>query len=264
MGEGLARFGWSASGGGCLTNPSSIIGGAVVASVRFVPPAWKQCWAALALTALALWAALAGAAIAWPLALALALIARGGLWRMALDRGEAGPGGLQVGPVEARLLATWLLAMLFLAILALLLTTALLCLTFAVATAGRGFRIDEPASWAGAIRPGGRIVQSFAILAAGIGLVFAAARISLAEPAGVVGGKVQLLAAWPLTRGHALPIAIGNLAVAIAPVAAGAWCLTGARVVAPLVLAAIGAWLWLPMQVGLMAYFFQVLTAPER
>jgi hypothetical protein len=264
VGEGLARPGWNACGGGCLTNPSSIIGGALAASVRFAPRAWKQCWAALALTALALWSAQAGLVIAWPLALAMALIARGGLWRLALDAGRTGPAGLQVGVVEGRLLATSLLAALFLAMLALLLTTALLCLTFAVATAGQGFRIDEPASWAGAIRPGGRIVQSFAILAAGIGLVFAAARISLAEPAGVVRGKVQLLTACPLTRGRALPIAIGNLVVAVAPLAAGAVFLIGAKGSARLALAVSVAWLWLPMQVGLMAYFFQVLPAPER
>lgn len=264
MGEGLARSDRSASGGGCLTNPSSIIGGALAASVRFAPRAWKQCWAALSLVALALWAALAGIAIAWPLALVVALVARGGLWRTALDEGRAGPGGLQVGALEGRLLTTWLLAALFLAILAVLLATALLCLTLAVAMAGQGFRIGEPASWAGAIRPGGRIVQSLAIVAAGIGLVFAAARISLAEPAGVIRGKVQLLAAWPLTRGRTLPIAIGNLAVAVAPVAAGAWFLTGGKTAAALALAVVGAWLWLPMQVGLMAYFFRVLPAPER
>lgn len=237
---------------------------ALEAAAAFALRAWRSCWAALALGALAAGAALYGVGVAWAAAIALGLIARGGLWRLALAHGRPGLGGLQGGMVELRLLSTALLASVFLATLALLLITALLCLTFALATTGPGFDVSRPESWAGAIPPAGRVVLTAAIAACGLGLIFAAARISLAEPAGVARSRVQLLAAWPLTRGRALPIIVGNLILAVPPLAAVALYWTQLRAVAPACLAVIGVGLWLPLQVGLMTYLFQGSPGPER
>ncbi|HEY2481902.1 MAG TPA: hypothetical protein VGI30_06870 [Caulobacteraceae bacterium] len=167
--------------------------------------------------------------VAWLLlTLLLGLVARGALWRLALAKGSPGPGGLQIGMVEVRLAAAWALTIVFLTILGLLLVTGLLCLVYAIASAGRGFDPANAATWAGAVDNQGRLVTGAGMIAGAAALVWAAIRISLAEAASVAKGKVQVLSAWPLTRGRAAAIAFGNLCLAAMP--AGAFLLTPARI----------------------------------
>lgn len=203
---------------------------------------------------------------AWLLAVVLALIARGVLWRLALGQGRRGPGGLQLGAIELRLAAVWLLSAVFLAILALLLFVALLCFAYAVASTGKGFDPAEIATWAPAVDARGRLAMTaLAVIGAGA-LVWAAARISLAEPASLSRGKVQVLSAWPLTRGKLSMILAGNaliatpfVAFAIPASSLSRGVLAGVPSVAAAVLV-VGV--WLPMNVGLMAYVHESCTSP--
>jgi hypothetical protein len=238
-----------------LPGVSFVIGG-VVAAARFLPVAWRASWAALALAGVAVALALAGGGGGWWLAAApLALITRGGLWRLALGEGRAGPGGLQWGRIETRLAAAWALTALFFAILGMLLLVVLLCCAYAAASAGRGFDPAQVATWTPAIDGRGRVLLGAVAAAGGGAMVWAALRTSLAEAASVARGKVQVLAAWPLTRGRTLGLLAAHLAIAAPAILAALprpagppswpWAIFEAAAIAGL---------WLPMNVGLMAY----------
>jgi hypothetical protein len=251
--------------------------GAVIAAVRFAPIAWRGAWGALLLTAAATAAALAaivgahriGPAHLWLLAaFRLSLVARGALWRLALQLGRPGPGGLQVGAVEGRLAAVSALTCVFLAILILLLFVGLLCLAYAASSAGRGFDPANVTTWGKAVDARGRLVVSVGTMAGSGAIVLAAIRISLAEAASVAGGRVQVMSTWGLTRGRLVAIAGGNLLFAI-PLAAtflamqaGIATNAGAMVwsvTCGVVLAGVS----LPMHVGLMAYVYGRRAAPR-
>lgn len=233
-----------------------MIFGGLSAAARFLPRAWRACWASLILTSAAFAIALAGDwPLAWIAALALALVARGGLWRLASGQGRPGPCGLQFGAIEIRLAAVWALTVLFLSFLGLIAFVVLLCGAYAAASAGRGFNPTMVATWAPAIVGGGQVMLGAMAFLCILGLVFGAGRISLAEAASVDRDKVQVLSSFALTRGRTLPLVIANLVLA-APAIALALGLRGQ----------IGAWtaglaiggLWLPMSVGLMAYAYDV------
>ncbi len=174
-----------------------MLSGAVVAAVRFAPVAWRGAWAALLLTAGATAAVLAaivggqgiGPVLLWLLvAFSASLVARGALWRLALQHGHLGPGGLQVGAVEGRLAAVSVLTGVLLAILIVLLFVGLLCLAYAAASAGRGFDPANVATWGSAVDSRGRVVMSVATMAGAGAIVLAAVRISLADAVCVAGG----------------------------------------------------------------------------
>jgi hypothetical protein len=252
-----------------------MLSGAVVAAVRFAPIAWRGAWAALSLTAVATAAALTAIAGArgivpaplWLLtAFASCLVARGALWRLALQHERPGPGGVQFGAVEGRLAAVASLTCAFLAILIALLFVALLCLAYAAASAGRGFDAANVATWGKAVDARGRLMVSVATIAGAGAIILAAVRVSLAEAASVADGKVRVLSTWGLTRGRLAVIAGGNLLFAIPPAVALlampadvaraglAWSLTGGVVLAGV---------WLPMHVGLMAYVYGRRATPR-
>ena len=241
----------------------SFVFGGVVAAARFLPVAWRASWAALVLAGVAVALALAGGG-GWWLAMALlALIARGGLWRLALGVGQPGPGGLQWGRIEGWLAAVWALTALFLAILGMLLLVVLLCCAYAAASAGRGFDPAQVVTWASAIDGRGRVLLGVVSAIGGGALTWAALRTSLAEAASVARDRVQVLAAWPLTRGRTLGLLAANLAIAAPAI--------GAVLVRPagpsswpwaLLAAAAVVGLWLPMNVGLMAYFYRRSATP--
>lgn len=144
--------------------------------------------------------------LAWIAALALALIARGGLWRLAMGQGRPGPGGLQFGAIEIRLAAVWALIVLFLSVLGLIAFVVLLCGAYAAASAGKGFNPTMVATWAPAIVGGGRLMLGAIAFLSILGLVFGAGRISLAEAASLDRGKVQVLSSFAMTRDRALPL----------------------------------------------------------
>ena len=248
---------------------------AISATVRFLPAAWRGAWAALLLATAGTAGSVralsggetAGAAAAWMLTtVALAVVARAALWRLALTTGRPRRGGLQFGAVEGRIAAVWVLSLLFLTIVGLLLLTGLLCLVYAVASAGPGFNSASASTWAPAVDGRGRIIIAAAMLAGTAALAWAALRISLAEAASVAEGKVQVLSAWRLTRGRVATIAAGNLV--LAALTAGALLIVpagrgGADWFRPLVYGIVVAGAWLPLQVGLMAYAYERHAAPE-
>ncbi|HXV01041.1 MAG TPA: hypothetical protein VG166_11130 [Caulobacteraceae bacterium] len=188
------------------------------------------------------------------------LISRAVLWRRVL-------GGVdeRLPASVARLAAAWLLGGLFLAMLLLLLLVTLLACAYAVASAGPGFDAKNVATWANAIQGRGRWPLGAAALAGCAGLIFAAGRISLAEPASLAEGRIQVLSTWALSRRTWPAILIGNAVIA-APGAA--LFLTGPAT--PLwrgLQGVILAGVWLPMNVGLMAYVFErsgAQTKPDR
>jgi hypothetical protein len=252
-----------------------VLASAISATVRFLSTAWRGAWAALLLTAAGTAGSVraisggetAGAAAVWVLStVALAVVARGALWRLALTTGRPGRGGLQFGAVEGRIAAVWVLSLLFLMIVGLLLLTGLLCLVYAVASAGRGFDPANASTWAPAVDGPGRILIGAAMLAGTATLAWMALRISLAEAASVADGKVQVLSAWRRTRGRMATIAAGNLILAalttgallIVPAGGG-----GADWLRALVYGIVVAGAWLPLQVGLMAYAYERHAAPE-
>ncbi|HEY5288722.1 MAG TPA: hypothetical protein VIJ59_01685 [Caulobacteraceae bacterium] len=236
-----------------------IIGG-LGAAARFLPLAWRASWAMLALTAVATGLALGQAPVWWLAAAVLAIVTRGGLWRLALDLGRPGPSGYQLSAIEARLAAVWALSGLFLAILAMLTLVVLLCCAYAAASAGLGFNGAEVATWTPAIQGGGRVLLGAAGALGAAGMVYAAARISLAEAASVAREKVQVLSAWTLTRRRAFGLAVANLAVAAPAIVL--WLARGAGWPWLVAESFVIVWLWLPMSIGLMAYAYQAAEKP--
>ena len=259
-----------------------LIVGGVGPAVRLLALAWREAWAALIAAAATIGAVLTArsldAAPAWRaawlgVALLAALIAQGALYRLALARPGVGPGGLQWRRTETRLLAVWLLTAIFLFILGLLLFTALIASAYAVASAGAGFVAAEPATWAMAVDGRGRLVLGAVGVVGAAALAWAALRLCLASAASVARGRVQVLSAWPLTSrcawrlGLTLALVgappaallatlffVGNAAAAAPPIAAGAVGLAQGLVVAGL---------WLPMNVGLMAYLYRRLDLAQ-
>jgi hypothetical protein len=96
-------------------------------------------------------------------------------------------------------------------------------------------------------------------------------RVSLAAPATVHSGRVQVLASWPLTRRRVMSILAAAFITLVAP-GVLIWGLLFARrasagsvslaLDAALGLAAAG--LWLPLTVGLMNYLYADVELPER
>lgn len=248
---------------------------AIGAAARFLPTAWRRAWAILALTAGAVVLTVTSVGQSgWstPTCLfavaGLGLMTRGALWRLASNQGQPGPGGFQLGAVEARLAAVWALSSLFLAILLLLLLVVLLCCAYAAASAGRGFDPASVSTWAKAIDARGRFVLTGATVLGVAWFAYAAVRISLAEAASVAHAKVEVLSTWRLSRGHELMIVAGNFVIAGVPALVLFAALANTATGAPAVLWATACGLilagaWLPMNVGLMAYVFGRCDAPR-
>jgi hypothetical protein len=253
-----------------------LIGGGLGASARFALAAWRGAWAALTLAAAVFTgtlAAAAGARLVLPLAvwfaaaILVALIVRSALWRLAFDQERRGPAGLQFGEVELRIAAAWALSLVFLAVLALLLFVIVLCSAYAAASAGHGFDPANVTTWAPAVDDRGRAMVGAVASVGGAAVIFAAARISLAEAATVARGKIQVLSVWALTRGRVIAILAANALIAVPAAAAffamgpflnssssALWCVVGG-----VTLAAV----WLPMSVGLMAYVLETCAAQK-
>jgi hypothetical protein len=126
------------------------------------------------------------------------------------------------------------------------------------------------ATWAGAVEDRGRVVVAVVSLACAGSLTWAFARISLAAPASVRRGRVQVLSTWPLTKGRVWPMAAAGLVVMAAPTLlivglarAGALAGPAAAAVAFAAAAAVAAGLWLPLNVGLATYLYSRLEFAE-
>ena len=276
-----------------MTGSISVTEGAV-AAFGFLGRSWLRVAAALALTGL-----LGGAAAialvhrefarAWMLGLAYLLavaMAQGGLFRIAhVERHpddqhhSIGLGGLQWGGVEWRLLGVTLLrAGLFSLLGALVLTLlAAVYVGLAAAEAGPGLPVADPSRWRHTLDPLGWTVMAGLSLAGVAGLGWIGLRLYLALPATVARSQVQLLSAWPLTRGHVWRI-LGGVVLVTLPVAAGVgvaarigrgmlaltpWSDDRMTTGAVSLICCLGqSFLLLPLGVGLMSYLYDRL-GPE-
>ena len=255
---------------------TGLIAAGVAAAYRNLVPAWRGAWASLLFCGLTwgLWRASmmqtprAPSALAWfGLTAVAGLMAKGAVFRLALGRGPVGPGGLQLGRVELRLILVGLLTAAFLGILGLLYFVVLICTGYAVASSGPGFDLAQVATWSPAIVGNGRIAFGVVAASGAAAMVWAATRISLAAAVTVASGKLAVLSTWPLTRGRVVPIVIAALATAALPLAAlalssivlrgldapGAYA---ARVALGVVLAGV----WVPLSIGLAAYLYRRLA----
>jgi hypothetical protein len=241
----------------------------VRAAWSFLLPAWRRGGLSLVLASGLVGLALAHGRSVWTGLAALAVLnAAAALLPLALGESQ-GPGLLARGASILRLAGMAALSALFLFILGLLAFVLILCFAYAAAASGHGFVGSEIATWAPAVDDRGRVVVTTVALACALGLAWAALRISLAAPATVATGKVQVLAAWPLTRGKVLSLAAGFAAVS-GPPAILALSLEAARAASgagplPLALAeglVIGA-LWLPLKLGLMGYLYGAVKRPQ-
>ncbi len=242
---------------------------ALRSAASFLGLAWRRAWLAMVLTAAASEAALATrgqpAGGVWLATVAAAVIvASGALWRLGLERSGTGPGGLQAGRVELRLIAVTGLSVLFLMVLATLALFVLIAFAYAAASAGRGFVASDIATWAPAVDGRGQVVVTAVAGLCALGLAWASARISLAAPATIVRDRVQVLASWPLTRGQAWRLLTANLIVTVVPALAIAGLLAiavdgGIALPARGAAALIFSGLWLPSVIGLMTYFYRRL-----
>jgi hypothetical protein len=243
---------------------------ACAAGFRLLAGVWRRAWPAAAIACgvvgawvhvLAAGAGSGAALLVTGLAGAAGLLWVTGLCRLAIGRGA--DKGRWPGDVW-RVLASSALQALLAAVLALLLFVVILCLAYAVAAAGRGFSPGDPATWAAAVDARGRWVVGVATLVGTLGLIWVMVRVSLAPIASVAEGRVRVLSGWPLTRGAAVPIAAAFVVVAVVPAAIltvlarldppnGVW----AGWARDLAAGAIVAGLWLPLEVGVMSYFYR-------
>jgi hypothetical protein len=253
--------------------PNDLIVGAPRAAIALLPLAWRRAWLSILLAALtmALVVTLGAGRSAglWTAAAALALAVEwGALWRLALGVEPLGFGGLQIGRVEVRLAVAAGLSVVFMMILGLLAFIVLLAFAYAAAASGHGFVASDVATWARAVESRGRVIVVAVGLACGLSLVWAFGRISLAAPASVRRGQVQVLSTWPLTRGQVWPMALSSLLVMVVPTVLVAALARAGAVASPrlaeaaLAAAAIvAAGVWLPLNVGLMTYLYSRLES---
>jgi hypothetical protein len=250
-----------------LDNPVVVVG-SQRAALAFLGSAWRRAWLVMLLAAVAIFACatvpqgLAATACLATTALCL-LMACGALWRSAMGVTGMGPGGVQLGAVELRLLAVTILSVVFMTIVGLLALIVLLAFAYATASAGHGFAASDISTWTRAADGRGRIVLAVVAALCGAGVLWCWARISLAAAASVSRERVQMLASWPITRGRVGEIVLTvGCAAALTAIALVFVLEAGASfaVVAPVglgVSALLVTGLWLPWNIGLMAYLYQ-------
>lgn len=245
-----------------------LIAGAPKAAIAFLPVAWKRAWLSMFLAVLTITLVVAlgpgrSSAVCIVFAVLAVTVECGALWRLSLGAGRLGFGGLQVGWVEIRLAAATALSFLFMTILGLLAFIVLLAFAYAAAASGHGFVSSDVATWARAVEDRGRVVVLVVAFACAICLAWAFGRISLAAPASVRRGRVQVLATWPMTKGRVWPMAAASLLVMAVPTLLivglariGLLAGPGGATTASVAAAVVVAGLWLPLNVGLVTYLY--------
>ena len=234
--------------------------------MAFVAPAWWRAWWLIIPCGVAWGVGVSpfGGAIWICAALALGLAVSTVLYREGL--GAGGPFTAAAG----RLLAAWLLTAAFLGVLGLLLFVILLCASYAVASTGLGFVSSDVRTWAAAVDGRGRVVLAVVGLVGFGALFWAATRVALGPAATVSSGRIQVLSAWPLTRGMGLRLLAARALIALPAGAlfAFAWRIeageatksyAGAWVMAMMTGLLVGG-LWLPLNTGLMTYIYERRT----
>ncbi len=253
------------------------IGAALKAAFTFWRTETQRVPGAIILVVLAGLAAAVEPILGWPplwlslsglVQVVLSVIAYGALFRLALasahpdDKTFAiGPAGLQWSMVEWRLLGALALTVFF----AFLVLIFLVFAAFLAAIVVYAMEGAKPTTPAGFFASTGGITLIGILVLGAIPLVWALVRLSLAMPATVDRGRVQVFATWDLTKGHVLAILIAAVIVGLPVLVLGMAAsfakqsgldgvATGLRLVTALV---AGAYQF-PMAAGLYSHFYKV------
>jgi len=228
----------------------------------------------LALVALAISPAF-GLAPLWPLVLApidllVSAVAYGAMMRIALADGHTGdeayrpsPAGLQWSGLETRLLGAFLLIGLFVLLCAIGAVFATLLAAVIVAAVSGQF---PQAGGVFLATPSG--MTAAAVLAATMAFIlWACIRLILSTAATVDRRQVQVFSTWRMTKGHALPLFVALLAIAVPAIILGAAgrLLAGHALSLPFwgAYALVIGFLQTPLTAGVSAEAYRRLSAPS-
>ena len=237
---------------------------ALRSALHVLATSWRRAWGALAPAAILAGIAhlLRGEPLDWLVgvgAVLWAAQAQAACYRVGLDMAVPALAGSRVTRDVPRLIVAGVLELILLAIITALMLTVVGGVAFGVASTGKGFLAAEPATWLPAMGPTGRTISGAVALVGLAGVIWLRLRLSFTAAATVERQKVQVLSAWPLTRGRVLAT-LAALIVAAAPTIAVGWGLRATGLagtpegIFALALAAIGV--SLPLQAGLMTYLY--------
>ena len=189
------------------------------AAYRFWREAWRPALGALLLlgaaAAVQYYMAATGQ-VGWSMlatlvTLPVQMVAYGALFRLAFadERSgepefQIGPGGLQWGRLETRLLGATLL-LLLLAFVAVLLFAFVMVVAMMVAAGGAAAELegaDTPQEMIEALGPRGLLILGVVMVVGLVGALWASVRLALVLPATAFTGKVQVFETWKLTKGQ--------------------------------------------------------------
>lgn len=248
---------------------------ALSAGLGFWRTALRRAWGALLLLTMVSIAGVMetvqGVGWAWILVTSMVellatVVACGALFRIALSRDKPGPAGLQWSKVEWRVLGAMALTF-FLILLILLAIVFVIMLLLAVLYVGFGAAsIPSPKDLSST--PAGQAL----IAAGGLGglvLLWVLVRLSLAAPATVDRGAIQVFSTWPFSRGRTLTLFLIAILLGLTiflrlglPMLIPNWAgsrpgtggaATGLRVLASL----LGGLVQLPILAGALAYVYR-------
>ncbi len=204
---------------------------------------------------------------------AVGLMANAALLRLAFADGHpgdrefrVGPLGFQWGQPEVRLLGAALL-LVFLMLLAVLFWFVVAVLGGTAATVFSG---SSTAVAASASRPDSPAMVTAAVLGLvlGLAMVWVGVRVCLYSPATIAEQRIQVFSTWPMTRGRFWPI-LGAIVLLLLPtiVLTGvdqAWQPAGpAGLVMAILIAAVNAFIEVPLICGLYAHLYKRLRAGQ-
>ncbi len=246
--------------------PKLKLGAAVSETGLLLPWVWNGAryalglWAAIGLVGVFLPGGAVGVVMA-VLGAVAGLVAIGAVLRVAVAGDLAGarslglgPGGLQLGRAEMRLLGAAALCLLFWAIVASLLGLTVLALF-------GGSELDVAAirarDW-GTVGPAWRVAI---VAVVGIGAIFIplmlAARLAMAGPATVAQGRMVSLPAMAISRGNVMPLMLGLVLFALPGlILIGGFIGLGGRV-AGIVTAMAVAWVLVPMMLTFLGVVYR-------
>ncbi len=236
---------------------------ALRAAMDTLARSWRGGWAALGPAALLLAAShlVRGQAL-WPVVAIGALIwliqAQAVSYRAALGLSAPALAGARVTRDVPRLIAVWLLQTVLLAVITALMLTVVGAVAYGIASTGQGFTASLPETWIPAMGPVGRPIAGAVALAGLAGVIWLKLRLALSPAATVHRQAVQVLSAWPLTRGRVLAILAASLTAAAPTLAVvGLARLLGAGGgLAGVLISLTSVGVTLPLNAGLMTYLY--------
>lgn len=242
--------------------------GAARAAAAAVPSAWRGAWLAIIGASVALSLVGSPELGIWRLvmmggAVLLIVEVQAVCYRQALGRWEGRASRRAVMTDAPRLLAVWGLQTVLLLILLALGVLLIGAVALGVASAGKGYSAADPATWQAAMGGAGRAIVGGVGLAVLAGLTWVKARLALSAAATADLGKVQVLSAWPLTKGRVLPVLASMIAAALPSLAVGAALrLLGPVSVSEGLFVGLASGLTacgvtLPLSAGLMTYLYR-------